>query len=202
MSDIAMLSAIIQGRRSLRRFAPHPVPYEVLLSLLEAACWAPSAHNRQPWRFVVVAGQEARERLIAVMTDHLRADLAADGTPEEDIRADTERSRQRLSTAPALILICLSMQDMDRYPDARRQGFEHTMAVQSVAMAAQNLLLAAHARGLGAVWMCAPLFCQSAVRQALDLPDDYEPQGMIALGYPAQERAKTRAPLETRVIFR
>ncbi len=172
------------------------------MSLLEAACWAPSAHNRQPWRFVVIAGQEARERLIAAMTDHLRTDLAADSVPEEDIRADTERSRQRLSTAPALILICLTMQDMDRYPDERRQDCEHTMAVQSVAMAAQNLLLAAHARGLSAVWMCAPLFCQGAARQALDLPDDYEPQGVIALGYPAHGRAKTRAPLETRVIFR
>ncbi len=104
--------------------------------------------------------------------------------------------------AATLIVVCLTMEDMDRYPDARRQEAEHAMAVQSVAMAGQNLLLAAHAEGLGGVWMCAPLFCPQTVRTVLDLPPDYEPQGVIALGYPAEQHGKTRQPLETRVIFR
>jgi nitroreductase len=76
------------------------------------------------------------------------------------------------------------------------------MAIQSVAMAAQNLLLMAHVEGLGACWLCAPLFCQETVREALGLPDDYEPQGLIALGYPDETRDKTRKPLTTRVVFR
>jgi F420 biosynthesis protein FbiB-like protein len=88
---------------------------------------------------------------------------------------------------------------MDDYPDARRRGHEMTMAVQSAAMAGQNLLLAAHALGLGACWLCAPLFCPDVVTATLALPPDWQPQGLITVGYPAETKTKTRAPLETRV---
>ncbi len=60
------------------------------------------------------------------------------------------------------------------------------MAVQSVALAAQNMLLMAHAEGLGACWMCAPLFCPDVVRAALALPADWEAQALLTLGYPAE----------------
>jgi F420 biosynthesis protein FbiB-like protein len=85
---------------------------------------------------------------------------------------------------------------MDYYPDARRQAAERLMAVQSVAMAVQNLLLAAHAEGLGACWMCAPLFCPDAVRSALSLPEDWEPQALVTLGYPGGPgKVPVRRPL-------
>jgi F420 biosynthesis protein FbiB-like protein len=79
---------------------------------------------------------------------------------------------------------------MDRYPDARRADAERLMAVQSTAMALQNLLLLAHAEGLAACWMCAPLFCPDTVRTALDLPTDWQPQALITLGYPAASGRK------------
>ena len=94
------------------------------------------------------------------------------------------------------------MAEMDVYSDEKRSYNERVMAVQSTAMAGQNLLLAAHEVGLGACWMCAPLFCPDVVQQTLDLPDDWQPQGIIAMGYPAQEREKTREPLETRILWR
>lgn len=135
------------------------------------------------------------------MADRLAADLRTDGVDEALIAKDTSRSQQRLSTAPILIIVCLSMVDMDHYPDQRRQFSEHQMAVQSVAMAAQNLLLAAHSEALGACWLCAPLFCQDTVRSLLSLPADYEPQGAIVMGYPSEAREKTRAPLASKVTF-
>ncbi|MBX7253900.1 MAG: nitroreductase family protein, partial [Candidatus Promineofilum sp.] len=118
------------------------------------------------------------------------------------IARDADRAYARISSAPALVLLCLTLADMDAYLDARRSGHEATMAVQSAAMAGQNLLLAAHALGLGACWLCAPLFCAGVVRRTLDLPADWQPQGLITLGYPAEARQKTRAPLETRVLYR
>lgn len=196
------LYRLIHERRSIRRYEDRSIPRELLLRLVEAATWAPSAHNRQPWRFVILMEDESKHLLADTMAAELARDLRADGVGEEVIARDTGRSRARLTGAGALVLACLTMADMDHYPDERRQSSEHTMAAQGVAMAAQNLLLAAHAEGLGAVWMCAPLFCQSAVREALDLPADYEPQGVIALGYPAEDRVKTREPLESRVMFR
>jgi nitroreductase len=94
------------------------------------------------------------------------------------------------------------MADMDSYSDEKRQHSENVMAIQSAAMAGQNLLLAAHARGLGACWMCAPLFCPALARTTLDLPPDWEPQGLITIGYPAETRQQTRQPLSSRLVYR
>ncbi len=196
------LYAIIESRRSVRRYTEQPIAPELVQRLLKAAIWAPSAHNRQPWRFVVLSSAEARCKLAAAMGERLRADLTADGAAPELIERDVSRSYSRISGAPVAILVCLSMADMDRYPDERRSEAEYIMAVQSVAMAAQNLLLAAHAEGLGACWMCAPLFCPDVVRNVLNLPADWQPQALITLGYPAAARESSRHALETRVLWR
>ena len=192
----------IRTRRSVRRTTGDAVPRALLTELLESAVWAPSAHNRQPWRFAVTDDRAVIERLARAMNDRLRRDLEADGVPEAVIAADTGRSHARITGAAAVIVVCLTMADMDVYPDERRAGLERVMAAQSAAMAGQNLLLAAHAAGLGACWMCAPLFCPDVARAALDLPDDWEAQGLVTLGRPAETRMKDRAPLETRVLWR
>ena len=91
---------------------------------------------------------------------------------------------------------CLTLADMDRYPDARRAEAERLMAVQSTAMAVQNMLLLAHALGLATCWMCAPLFCPDTVKAALDLPADWEPQALITVGMPAVSgRTRERRPI-------
>lgn len=192
----------ITARRSLRRYQPEPVPQQVIERLLTAAIWSPSAHNRQPWRFVVIQSSEQKHALASAMGARLRRDLEADGVEQTLIEADVARSFDRMTAAPVLILLCLTLSDMDVYDDAKRAHHEYIMAVQSVAMAGQNILLTAHEVGLGACWMCAPLFCPEVVQVALALPDDWQPQGLLTLGYPAQEREKTRSPLETRVLWR
>lgn len=181
MTDFLRLA---HARRMTRQFLPDALPDEAIQTLLEAASRAPSPHNRQPWRFVIVTGS-ARDRLAHAMGDRLIADLVADGAPEEVARADAARSRLRIVTAPVSILVCLTIIDMDRYPDARRNDIEHWMAGQAVAAAVQNMLLQAEALGLGACWMCAPLFCADVVKATLDLPSDWEPQALIAVGTPA-----------------
>lgn len=193
---------VIRGRRSIRRYRPDAVPHEHIEALLTAAIWSPSAHNRQPWRFAVIEQDAHKERLARAMGARLQADLEADAVPREQIEADVSRSYARITSAPVIIMLCVSMVDMDHYPDARRNQNEYLMAVQSVAMAGQNLLLAAHALGLGACWMCAPLFVPDVVREALELPQDWQPQGMLTVGYPAQQREKTRNPIESSVLWR
>ncbi|MCU0513052.1 MAG: nitroreductase family protein [Anaerolineae bacterium] len=194
--------ALLWQRRSIRRYTPQPVAPALLHTLLDAAAQAPSAHNRQPWRFAVVTQAAARERLARAMGARLHADLQADHVPAEVIERDVSRSYDRLTGAPALVVLCLSLEDMDSYRDERRQHHEYVMAVQSTAMAGQNLLLAAAAHGLGACWMCAPLFCPEVVAEALDLPEDWQPQAIITMGYPAQTRTAPREPLETRLLWR
>ncbi|HVO42322.1 MAG TPA: nitroreductase family protein [Aggregatilineales bacterium] len=196
------LDVLIRSRRSIRRYQDRPVEHATIERLLTAAVWGPSAHNRQPWRFAVTTSAETKQTLARAMGARLRIDLVTDGASPEVIERDTGRSYDRITRAPALILVCLSMVDMDSYPDPRRAGFEHHMAAQSVAIAVQNLLLTAHAEGLGACWMCAPLFCPDVVLAALDLPSEWEPQALITLGYPAETRTSTRAALDTKVIWR
>lgn len=174
----------------------------MLQEILELANWAPSAHNRQPWRFAVVQTHAAQQSLAHAMGNRLRADLTRDGVPQAVIEQDVSRSYERITGAAALVCLCLSMADMDAYPDPIRSQNEWVMAVQSTAMAGQNLLLAAHAKGLGACWMCAPLFCADVVQDVLALPDDWQPQGLITLGYPAQERDRSRQPVEQWTVWR
>ena len=173
------------ARRSVRRYLPKPVPRALVDQLLEAAVTAPSAHNRQPWRFAVLDADRHKIALACAMGDRLRKDRQGDQDPNADIEADVARSFARITGAATVVIVCLSMEDMDVYPDAARNRNEHQMAVQSTAMAGQNLLLTAQAAGLGACWLCAPMFCPETVRQALGLPAYWEPQGMVTLGYPA-----------------
>jgi coenzyme F420-0:L-glutamate ligase / coenzyme F420-1:gamma-L-glutamate ligase len=75
-----------------------------------------------------------------------------------------------------VLVVWLTMEEMDAYSDAARARAEFLIAVQSTAMAAQNLMLAAHSEGLGSCWMCAPLFCPEVVRTTLNLLQQWEPR--------------------------
>lgn len=192
----------MRARRSIRRYDSRCLPTGWLDQIMDAATWAPSAHNRQPWRFVLIRECRAKETLAAAMGARLRRDLEADGLAADIIDKDVGRSYQRISSAPLLIVLCLTLADMDQYPDAQRNAHERSMAVQSTAMAGQNMLLMASSLGLGACWMCAPLFCPDLVRNVLDLPADWLAQGMITLGFPASSRSREREPWETKTQWR
>jgi F420 biosynthesis protein FbiB-like protein len=173
------LQPFLRSRRSVRSFRPDPIEPALVQGLLEAARWAPSPHNRQPWRYVVLQEADSRQRLAQAMGERLRAERLADGADPKAVEADVSRSYARITGAPLAVLLCMTMAQMDRYPDARRSRAERRMAVQGVAMAGQNLLLAAHAAGLGACWICAPLFAPDVVFQVLELPEDWDPQGLV-----------------------
>jgi F420 biosynthesis protein FbiB-like protein len=191
----------IDRRRMIRRYTSQPVERALVEALLDAAARAPSPHNRQPWRFAVLTG-DARARLARAMGNQLRQDLANDGAPHELIERDVMRSYQRITSAPVCILACLTMRDMDVYPDARRNDAEKRMAVQAVAAAIENLLLRAIELGLGACWMCAPLFCPDVVVASLNLPADWQPQALITVGYPADEgKVRERRAIEDLVVW-
>jgi F420 biosynthesis protein FbiB-like protein len=149
MISTEQLLDLLRRRRSVRRFIDVPIDRSAIERVLEAARLAPSAHNRQPWRFVVVQG-EARGRLAEAMAARLRADRLADGAEPDAVEADVARSQARITQAPAAVLVCMTMEAMDRYPDGRRAQAERLMAVQSVAMAGETLLLAAAVEGWGA----------------------------------------------------
>ena len=179
------VSDAIKKRRSVRKYLARPVPQEAIEEVLVAAGWAPSAHNTQPWRFIILADRSVKRELAEAMAESWAADIAKDG-----LNIDPEKIKfrvERFATAPVLILACLTIDGMDNFPDEKRQKCERDLAMQSLAAALENMLLAAHSLGLGACWFCAPAFCKETVREALEIPVEVEPQALIALGFPAEE---------------
>ncbi len=175
----------LTDRRSIRTFDHRPIARPLLHKLLYVGCLAPAPHHSRPWRFVVLETEDARQRLAEAMGAAWRRDLEGDGVTPERVETLLARSRRQIEEAPALVLGCLMADGLRQWPDERRQRAEWGMALQSMGCALENIMLAAHAEGLTSYWISAPLFCPEAVREALDLPREYQAQALIALGYSA-----------------
>lgn len=191
---------VISARRSIRKFQLHLVPKELVLEVLAASGWAPSAHNAQPYGFVILENAQIKYELADAMAQVWVEDLAKDG---QTIDGDKRQERvERFAKAPALILACITrIEGLPNYSDERRQACLHDLAVQSLGAAIENLLLAAHAKGLGACWYSAPCFCKETVRQTLEIPGEVEPQAFVVLGYPAETPTAPKKKLLTEFCF-
>jgi coenzyme F420-0:L-glutamate ligase/coenzyme F420-1:gamma-L-glutamate ligase len=195
--------AFLRGRYSVRSFLSQPVAGDMIARILETATWAPSAHNQQPWRFVVLESPEVRERLGSALGERLAQALLLEGMDADSACARAERSRQRIAAAPLGILLCLGAEAVPVEADPLRQAREYQMAVQSTALAGGTLLLAAHAEGFEGVWLCAPLFQPELVQQVLELPATWQPQGLLLVGTPAElPQSRTRFPWQEVTLFR
>ena len=191
------LHTFLRTRRSIRRFKTNPVPDSMIEEILQTATFAPSAHNRQPWRFAVVKDLPAKTHLANAMVEKYQHELENDKHTPDEISKLITRSKDRILSAPVVIILSVDMSDMDTYPDRHRKKAEYIMATQSTANAGMQLLLAAHAEGLGSVWVCSPLFAPETVKSALDLPKTWEPQAMYFLGYPAKiPEVRKRKPMK------
>lgn len=196
------LHAFLRSRRSVRHYLPQKVPEAVLLRILETTAYAPSAHNRQPWRIVILTSLEARWHLAEAISKKLEADMIADGAPPAEIQARVERTVRRTNEAPLAILLCRDVTQVDAQPDTSRKEIEAEMGRQSVAAAGLQLLLASEAEGLSGTWICWPLFAPAETQQALGLPPEWEPQAMLFLGYPRDHpEPPSRKPLSEIVRY-
>jgi coenzyme F420-0:L-glutamate ligase / coenzyme F420-1:gamma-L-glutamate ligase len=178
------LHTLLRTRRSVRLFRTEPIPLEMIQRILTTAICAPSAHNLQPWRFVVLTSIETKLHLAESIADKFRQDMIADGIPEDDIQARIAKTLKFAGGAPVIIVLFRESTKIKPQPDGIRQQAEVLMGIQSVALAGLQLLLAAKVEGLGGTWICWPLFAPEETRHALGLAPEWEPQGMIFLGYP------------------
>ncbi len=181
---MSSLYEVIRQRRSIRKYQSKEVPDSKVLEVLEATGWAPSAHNSQPWRFIFLRDSKVKYELAERMAEAWAADLVHNGY-EIDERMHQERMK-RFAKSPVMVLACLTMEGLRKFSD-ERQVIERDLAVESLAAGIENLLLAAHAAGLGACWYCAPAFCKDIVREVLKIPSEVEPSALIVMGYPAEK---------------
>jgi F420 biosynthesis protein FbiB-like protein len=193
------LLQLLDERRSVRRFKPDPVPEDALVRLIEAATLAPSASNKQPWRFLIVTSRPT----IDAMTDAVRSSVervarAVPPDSEAAFRAYGDYFT-RFSGAPCVIVpICrgpailshLASGPLDDGDRARIAAMEAQSAVIGASLALQNLLLMAHASGLGASGMTGPLLAEDRLRTILDVPASWTIVALIPVGYPDEEPTK------------
>jgi coenzyme F420-0:L-glutamate ligase/coenzyme F420-1:gamma-L-glutamate ligase len=197
--------AFIEARRSIRAFRAEPVRRDVLDQVVTSACLAPAPHHSRPWRWVIVDTPDAKAALARGMGERWRSDLAGDGVAEARIDKLVTASHAKLTSAPALVVGCLTWEGLDRYPDAARQRAEWGMALLSLGAAVENLMLAATDAGLASCWVAAPIFCPEEARDALALPADWLPHALVLVGRPDpsyEGRPRPPVPLDDLRAFR
>ncbi|UJL31533.1 coenzyme F420-0:L-glutamate ligase [Mycolicibacterium vanbaalenii] len=182
-------------RRSVRTFNSEPVPGDVIEAAVGEALTAPAPHHTRPVRFVWVQDVSVRVGLLDKMKDRWRADLLGDGRDPESVERRVNRG-QILYDAPELVIPFMVPDGAHSYPDARRTAAEHTMFTVAAGAAVQGLLVALAARSVGSCWIGSTIFAPDLVRAELGVPDDWEPLGAIAIGYPEAPLAP-RHPVPT-----
>ena len=155
----------IKSRRSIRKYTKDPVPEDLIVKILDAGRWAPSASNRQPWSFTVLKDEEVRRKIAEATTYGIF-----------------------LAEAPLGIAVVVDPQ-------------ASTHPVEDGAIAAQNMLLAAHALGLGACWIGSyNSFYEEKIKTILSIPKNKRLLSIISIGFPAESPTKTRKELR-QIVF-
>jgi nitroreductase len=163
----------LKARRTVRSFKADPIPQPVLDTIFEAAMWAPSHANAQPWDFVVV-GPRARAKLLAMFRAKAE-ELLADPDLPPPKRTNISKLKEDFGGAPFMVAV------------VSRPGAEDLEKVEnplSAATAVQNLCLAAWDAGVGAVWLS--LGVAPPVRAILEIEEGATVVALLAMGYPAE----------------
>lgn len=159
----------LKSRRSIGRVKKDEVPKETIEQIIEAATWAPSHHNTQPWRFVVMTGEGRR----LLGEGYAAVQRAQSGELSEE---EFEKHVQKAFRSPVVIAAICSPSD-----DKRAVREEELAAAQA---AVQNLLIAAYALGLGAIWRSGAPMYHPAMNEQFKLREDEEIVGLVYLGIP------------------
>jgi len=182
---------LITRRKTVREFKNIPIEREYVTSLIKAAIQAPSAHNLQPWEFVLIDSDEIKEKLSSKMASTWVNNLKKDGKSQYEIEEKINLSKERINNAPFIIIPCFDTSKVEKYGD-ERDNAEFIMGVQSVALASGNILLKATEKGFGVLWLCAPLFCPEDIRDVLRIPNHILPQEILLIGIPDEDPIKPK----------
>lgn len=181
----------IKSRRAIRSYEDKPVPESAVQTMLEAATYAPSAINVQPWKFTIVTNKAEMKRLSDIakpMLVRMLPDVGDEGLVGLKKRL-SDPNYNIFYNAPLLIFV---------------SGIKSPYAVYDCSMAAQNMMLAAYTLGIGSCWIgtAVALANQPKVKADLGVPEDYEVQAAIIFGYPKGTSPKAPEKRPAQVLKR
>ena len=201
-----MIEELIRSRRSIRKYRVDAPPRAVIEKLVEVASLAPSASNKQPWRFFVTDDRATIERMAAAVQESVtRVASHVDERLMEAFRAYGDYF-VRFREAPVVIVPAFKeMAVLSHLVDAATpesdmeniRALEFNSGIISASLAVQNLMLYAHSLGLGSSSMTGPLLAAPALKEILGIPEAWRIAAFVPVGYPAEEPAPTtRKPVE------
>lgn len=201
----------IRSRRSIRKYKPDPIPDEDIRKIIEAATLAPSASNKQMWRFLVVSNKDVLARMKDVIIARLE-ELGAGGDSDKD--ASRTKAARNYSTffpeAGATIVVLGEPYHSDLDAILLAQGWTPEQIrelrqypdLQSLGAAMQNICLAAHAMGYGTCWMTGPTIARPELEKALDVQAPWSIVALIPVGVPDYDPpARSRKPVDEVMEF-
>jgi len=201
--DYENLLTVIKQRRTIRQYQKEPVPIEEVMKVLEAARWAPSGRNTQPWEFVVVRDKDKLRIVAEILIQNIeRLGEASRFSP---------LSVKYLRDVTTFIIVCADSRFKAAYPQSNAteeltrmyQENAERIFIESVSAAISNILLAATSLGLGTVWWTGTgeSITSNRLREVLKIPQELQTICCIPLGYPTDETPPQRSPrpLETMV---
>ena len=190
--DYESFLELVKRRSSIRRFKPEPIPDEYVDRIIEAARWAPSGANSQPWEFIVVKKKELKDTIVQLTKEYNGLSYRMELTREPEQRFYKQASppqRWGFEDAPVYIILCGDTRTKDAYPLNTLLQRGDLIFTSSLANAFLYMQLAATALGLGAQWVSAIAspYVQSLTKDLLGMPKELEFYDMMVVGYPDTE---------------
>jgi nitroreductase len=190
--DYERFLKLVKTRRSIRSFKADSIPDEYVEKIIEAARWAPSGANSQPWEFIVVKDKQIKDRIVDIVNEHSEYSRKVELTREEELRFPGVSGPVRdpgYKNAPVFIILCGDPRTKEAYPllTLLTRGDSHFAS--GLASAFLYMTLAATTLGLGSQWVSATgnPFVKSLLKQLLEVPQGLEIYDMLVLGYPASQ---------------
>jgi nitroreductase len=187
--QIDELLALIKERRSIREFTDTKISNDEIKILIDAARYAPSNNNRQPWKFLIIKNNQIKSSLAEVVNSKIQ--LIEKTIEDDEVRTLFNDYKDYLlffARAPILIAVLYKVSPFflnQMCTKARPKAFDNALSSEliSTSMAIQNLLLAAHSLGLGACCTTAPLLLASAeIKIILKISPPFEIAALIPIG--------------------
>jgi len=189
--EIEALITLLASRRSIRAYRPDPIPDEYIGKIIEAARWAPSGGNSQPWEFIVITGKDLKDQIADLFVKAIKPLREAELHREKEMRLpglEIERPEPGFKSAPVFILLCGDPRLDEAYPAMVYRRWRHEVFISNLASAFLCMQLAAKSLGLGSQWVSAAgNLMEGDLKKILDIPERLKIYDMMAVGYPAYQ---------------